>query len=63
MEPVTGDIWYYCDIGDKNARHYIFHDKIKNLNEETQTWYALCLETGEYKQFYWFTSSRWSKVA
>jgi len=66
MEPAAGDIWHYADsrISEREA-HFLFHNKIKTLNEETQTWYALCLETGRYEKTYWFSHPEdcWTKVA
>lgn len=62
--PTTGDIWRFYDVQLKQElRHYLFDEKIKDLNEETQTWYALCIETGEYKKTYWFTNPTWVKVS
>lgn len=61
MGPVAGDIWSYYD--QDSCRHFLFHELISELNWETQKWYALCLNTGQYGPFYWFLNPNWSKVA
>ena len=66
MKPKAGDIWKYSE--NEHVSHYLMLEFIrytfpKDSLEKNEWWVALHMESGVTKDYYWFHSKRWTKVA